>query len=182
MPANTTLNLLNDSKGGSSAVSRIVNWAVSYGRYIMIGTEILVLLAFISRFSLDRQLTDLKEEVSQKQDIIQANASFERDVRNLQDKLAKIKVLTNQSNSLFEIFPVFQTLIPQGTYLTSFTVIKNKLAAQAVSGSTGSFAQFITNLQHAPTLTSIEINDISRDPLLGIRYSFTTMVAPVKTK
>ena len=34
----------------------------------MIGTEVVVLLAFISRFSLDRKLTDLKEEISQKLD------------------------------------------------------------------------------------------------------------------
>src|SRR5690349_13458879 len=97
MPANTvSINLLGDSDTEHTPLGRIVNWAVTYGRYIMIGTEIVVLLAFISRFSLDRKLTDLKEEVAQKQEIIEANLPFEQDVRDLQDKLSKIKTLKTQ--------------------------------------------------------------------------------------
>lgn len=177
MPADASINLLDDTSSGNTPVGRIVNWAVTYGRYIMIGTEIMVLLAFISRFSLDRKLTDLKEEVSQKQDIIQANALFERDVRTLQDKLSKIKTLLAAPSASFDVFPLFQSLIPTGTYLISLNLNKEKVAAQAISGSTGSFAQFITNLQYAGALSAIEINDITRDPLLGIRYTFTAYLA-----
>ena len=82
MPANQNINLLGDSEMDHTPVGRIVNWAVTYGRYIMIGTEIVVLLAFISRFSLDRKLTDLKEEVGQKQEIIEANLPFEGEVQS----------------------------------------------------------------------------------------------------
>lgn len=182
MPANVSINLLNDSKTGNSPVGRIVNWAVSYGRYIMIGTEIVVLLAFISRFSLDRRLTDLKEEVSQKEDIIQANAPFEQEVRTLQNRIANIKTLLSQPTGILDLFSVFQSLIPRGTYLTSISVVKHKLTAQAISGSSGSFAQFIANLQNAKTIHSIEINDITRDQLSGIRYSFTANIARTITK
>ena len=74
MPAKQpTINLIGEEEMAHTPVGRIVAWAVTYGRYIMIGTEIIVLLAFISRFSLDRKLTDLNDEVSQKQAIIDAN-------------------------------------------------------------------------------------------------------------
>ena len=66
MPAKTVdVNLLEKDDFSESPIGRIVTWAITYGRYIMILTEIVVLLAFISRFSLDRKLTDLNEAIGQ---------------------------------------------------------------------------------------------------------------------
>ena len=183
MPANSiSINLLGDSDMDHTPVGRIVGWAVTYGRYIMIGTEIVVLLAFISRFSLDRKLTDLKEEVTQKQDIIEANLSFEKDIRALQEKLEKIKVLINQPVNPLTAVSLFQTILPQGVYLKSYDLNKNTLTVQAVAGSTDAFAQFMRNLRSTTYLSGIDIGDISRDPLLGIQFGFTAKVGAGKTK
>lgn len=181
MPANNiSINLLGDSEMSHTSLGRIVGWAVTYGRYIMIGTEIIVLLAFISRFSLDRKLTDLKEEVVQKQDIIEANLSFEKDVRLLQDKLAKIKTLTNQPINHYETLLLFQSKLPQGVYLKSVDLTKNKLTVQAIAGSTQAFSQYMTNLQLTKQFSAIDIGDIKRDPIIGIQFGFTSTVIAKK--
>lgn len=181
MPAKTvSINLLGDSGTDHSPLGRIVTWAVTYGRYIMIGTEIVVLLAFISRFSLDRKLTDLKEEVAQKQDIIQANLPFEQDVRTLQDKLAKIKTLKEQPVDSRSVLSLFQNILPQGMYLKTLDLQKDRLTVSAVAGSTGAFAQFITNLQNSKLLNNIDIGDITRDPLLGIQFTFSAQIVAMK--
>lgn len=183
MPANSiAINLLGDSDMEHTPVGRIVGWAVTYGRYIMIGTEIVVLLAFISRFSLDRKLTDLKEEVTQKQDIIEANLAFEKDIRLLQDKLAKVKILINQTANPLTAVTLFQSILPQGVYLKSYDLNKNVLTIQAIAGSTDAFSQLMRNLQSSQYLTAIDIGDISRDPLLGIQFAFTAKIASAKTK
>lgn len=180
MPADAvSINLLGDSEMEHTPVGRIVNWAVTYGRYIMIGTEIVVLLAFISRFSLDRKLTDLKEEVTQKQDIIEANIPFEGDVKKLQNTLAKIKTLKGQPVDPSALLASFQTILPPGTYLKTLNLNRDKLTATAVSGTTGSFAQFITNIQNARILTNIEISSITRDPLVGIQFGFIAQVPKI---
>ncbi len=180
MPANNVnINLLGESDMEHTPLGRIVGWAVTYGRYIMIGTEIVVLLAFISRFSLDRKLTDLKEEVSQKQEIIQANLPFEADVRSLQDKLAKIKTLKTQPLNSLAILTSFQTILPSGMYLKTLNIESDRVTVSAIAGSTGAFAQFIANMQNARTLTNVDIGDITRDPLLGIQFTFTAKVPGV---
>jgi Tfp pilus assembly protein PilN len=181
MPANKSLiNLLGDSGIDHTPLGRIVSWAVTYGRYIMIGTEIVVLLAFISRFSLDRKLTDLKEEISQKQDIIQANVAFEQDVRSLQDKLAKIKIIMNIPVNPLDILLLFQGILPQGVFLQAFDLTGNKLSVQAVAGSTSAFSQLLANLQSSKMLSNLDIGDIKRDPLLGIQFSFTAVTTGIK--
>ncbi len=181
MPAgNISVNLLGDSDMEHTPVGRIVSWAITYGRYIMIGTEIVVLLAFISRFSLDRKLTDLNDEISQKQDIIQANEDFEQDVRSLQDKLAKIKTLSTTPINAVDTVTQFQALVPDGVYLQSWDLAKNQITVQADAGSTLAFSQFIANLQAAKNLSALDIGDIKRDPLTGIQFTFTTQVVPTK--
>lgn len=181
MPANNiSINLLGDAEMEHTPLGRIVGWAVTYGRYIMIGTEIVVLLAFISRFSLDRKLTDLKEEVTQKQDIIEANLPFEHDVRILQEKLAKIKAIAVTPINPYETLVLFQTMLPPGVYLKSFNLAKNVLTVEAIAGSTNSFSQYMINLQSSRRITAIDIGDIKRDPIVGIQFGFTAQVVPKK--
>jgi len=181
MPAdNVSINLLGESEMEHTPVGRIVSWAVTYGRYIMIGTEIVVLLAFISRFSLDRKLTDLKDEISQKQDIIQANVQFEGDVRTLQNKLAKIKSLSAAGTNPVNVLSGFETLMPSGVYLQNFSLTGNTLTVDAVANSTQAFSQFVVNLESSSLLTNIDINKLTRDPILGIQFSFTATVGQPK--
>jgi hypothetical protein len=183
MPAkNMSVNLLGDSELGHTPLGRIVTWAVTYGRYIMIGTEIVVLLAFISRFSLDRKLTDLKEEIGQKQDIIQANAQFEHDVRSLQDKLTKIKALTAQPISDVDILTFFQGAVPPGVYFQSYDLSGNKLTVKAIAGSTDAFSQLIANLQASKIVTGVDLGSITRDPLLGIQFTFNAQIPGINSK
>ena len=90
MPATISINLLGQEDLSHTPGGRMVQWAMTYGRYIMILTEIVVLGAFVSRFSLDRKLTDLKEEITQKQAIIEANSELEQNIRTLQNQLERI--------------------------------------------------------------------------------------------
>ena len=79
----------------------------------MITTEIVVLLAFISRFSLDRKNTDLTEELGQKQAIIEANLDFERDIKSLQAHLTTAKILLADQAKPIEVVNILESLIPQ---------------------------------------------------------------------
>src|SRR3972149_8149847 len=113
MPAtDIKINLLGDSEMEHTPLGRIVAWAVTYGRYITIGTEIIVRLAFISRFSLDRKLTDLNDEIFQKQAIIEANSAFESDFRTLQDTITKIQTLLAVPSTALTALNTVQALLP----------------------------------------------------------------------
>ena len=100
MPAKPIeINLLGQEDLKHTPQGRILNWALTYGRDIMIGTEIVVLLAFISRFSLDRKLTDLKEEISQKIKDLEGSmqtADFWQDKIKAQEVIREIGELKNK--------------------------------------------------------------------------------------
>ncbi len=183
MPAKTpTINLLQRDDLENSPIGRITTWAVTYGRYIMIGTEIIVLLAFISRFSLDRKLTDLKEEIGQKQAILKANQDFEASFKQLQERLVNVNTLLNNQSKPVEMVSLFQTLLPPDVYLESLDYGPERILISATAGSTTGFSQFIANLQSTKQITQIEVGDIKKQPLVGIQFKITAFIATPKKK
>jgi len=183
MPAKSIhINLLGKADLEHTPYGRILTWAVTYGRYIMIGTEIVVLLAFVSRFSLDRRLTDLKEEIAQKQAILEANQDFEKEFRGLQDKLANIKKISAEQKKPIEALATLQSFLPPDVYLQTFELSADKLKADAVAGTTEGFSLFLSYLQSSKQFANIDIGSIQKTPLKGIQFQFSAVVGGARIK
>jgi Tfp pilus assembly protein PilN len=172
-----SINLLGRDDLEHTPWGRIITWAVTYGRYIMIGTEVIVLLAFVSRFSLDRKLTDLNEEIAQKQAIIEANADFEKDIRTLQEQLTKAKTLITAQAKPVDVLSDMQTMLPADVYLESFEIANNKVTVNAVAATTQGFSQFLANLSASKNFTDLEIGNVTKQALIGIKFSFTAQLS-----
>ncbi len=174
MPAKPIqINLLGSQDLEHTPWGRLISWATTYGRYIMITTEIVVLLAFISRFSLDRKNTDLTEELTQKQAIIQANLEFEKEIKSLQANLATAKKLLGEQGKPVAIINLLETMLPPDVYFTSLEINKTKMTIAATAGTTQGFAQFLSNLQSTKTIQNVILGDIQRKPGSGIDFQLS---------
>lgn len=181
MPAKpVSINLLNRDDFENTPQGRIVAWALTYGRYIMIGTEIVVLLAFISRFSLDRKLTDLKDEIEQKQAILQANLPLENEIRDTQDRIAKIRELVTDQRKSIDTFELITSLLPPDLIFKTVDIAKDRMSADVIAGTTSGFSTFLNNLQASQKVQLVEIQDIKRDQLTGIRFKFSVQLVQAK--
>jgi len=180
--AKISINLLGLEQQEHSLLGHFIGWVTTYGRYIMVTTEMIVLIAFLSRFSLDRQLTDLKDEIQQKQDIVAANQDLEIQFLQTQDSLNKIKALlvkqeipTNAINTLY-------MLLPAGTYFQTLSINDNKITSQVASLTVQSFSQFLMNLSATKQLSNIEIGTVDKQTIAGIQYSLTAELAAAVDK
>ncbi|KKR02904.1 MAG: hypothetical protein UT26_C0015G0004 [Microgenomates group bacterium GW2011_GWC1_39_12] len=179
MPAapKISINLLGVEQQEHSPLGRFIGWATTYGRYIMVTTEMIVLVAFLSRFSLDRQLTDLKDEIMQKQDIIAANQDLEIQFRQIQDSLNKMKVLLTKQEIPTNTINTLHLLLPSGTYFQSLSINDSKITSQVVSLTVQSFSQFLINLSSTKQLSNIEIGTVDKQTVAGIQYTLTAQLA-----
>lgn len=183
MPANPVqINLLGGSDLEHTPVGRIISWATTYGRYIMIGTEIVVLLAFISRFSLDRKLTDLNDEITQKQAIITVNQNIESRINSVNSQIAKIKALYKDQDEPLRVLDAFQTLLPPDVYLVSIDVTAIDLKVGAVAGTTTGFSQMINLISSNRTFTGVELGQVTKS-ITGINFQINAKIAiPTPTR
>jgi Tfp pilus assembly protein PilN len=183
MPATSSVsvNLLGNDNFSESPIGRIVAWAITYGRYIMITTEIIVLLAFISRFSLDRKLSDLNESIGQKQAIIESNLPFEEELTRVSTQLTRVKTLMASQNKPFELLQIIKSILPMDATLSQLTITTDKISAITTIGSTESLAVFMNNLQSVKQFVKVDIGEIKKLPIQGVQFQFTvSLTQPVK--
>ena len=83
------INLLIKPEEELSISSQFLNWALTYGRYIIIIIQIVVLSVFFTRFKIDRDRTDLKEAVAQKRALIESIGEMETEIKRVQKGLGE---------------------------------------------------------------------------------------------
>ncbi len=180
MPANAiSINLLDQGNSANSPWNRIIVWITTYGRYIMITTELIVLLAFASRFSLDRKLSDLKENISQKQEILEVNMDLEQDIRAVQTKIGTVKSLMQGQSAPVDTLVLVQTLMPAGSYLETLTIEKDKLTANITTDNSETFSSVLANFSASRNLTAVEIGKVGKQPE-GIEFVLSARISPAR--
>ncbi|MBI4999482.1 PilN domain-containing protein [Candidatus Gottesmanbacteria bacterium] len=169
----TDINLLPGKE--AKKLGKFLTWVLTYGRYIIIGTEIIVLLAFLSRFKLDRDLTDLHEGIAQKQTVILPAQDLEQQVRSLQNRLLIIKKISNQREFPPKLLSTFEGLTPVDVTLTGFSLESSKLFLTAVAFSNEGFSVFLNNLSASDYFTDISLDDVNKAKGgIGIEFKIST--------
>jgi Tfp pilus assembly protein PilN len=165
MPAikkSLVINLLPQDTFEGQPLGKFLKWALTYGRYIVVFVELFVILAFLSRFKLDRDLTDLHEEISQKQAIIEATYELDENFRNLQTRLLRIKNLEASEISPNIILDVISQNMPSDVYLLDISVSGDRVNLTSVAASEFGFGVFVNNLSQSKKFTNINLGVVSK--------------------
>ena len=160
MPKNKAINLLPQEEFDVSIVGRTLKWAMGTFRIIVIVTEMIVMSAFLSRFWLDAQNSDLSNSIKIKSAQIADQAKIEKEFRSLQSKLniaGKIKAAAPLSVKVDAI----TSKLPAGVGLSSVIVQENSTQVKGSSASEIGIAQFIANLKADPSFKSVDLGQVS---------------------
>lgn len=161
MPASkkkSNINLIPQDKFAASTFGRTLNWLLSTFRVMVIFVELVVMIAFLSRFWLDAKNSDLNDEIMAKQALISASRSFEKEFNLTKEKLAILSSLspTSFSRTLANIPP----LIPGDIYLKSISLANTDININGESASEQSIAQLIANLDASNKYTSVSLTQV----------------------
>lgn len=158
-PATIDINLLPKDPFFETAVGRVVHWALSAGRYIVIFTELVVILSFAARFTLDRQVTDLNRALLQKRTVIESYGDLEQNVRIAQERIQEYQRF-DQSSNILDNFEHLSEVTPEGIRLSELAVRDQSITARGTTNSQATFNLFVTNLQLSPHFFDITINRV----------------------
>lgn len=156
------INLLPTKEFAESAIGKLLKFSLTYGRYIIVLTQLVVLLSFFSRFSIDRELVDLQESVEQKQAIINSLNGFETEVRLLQGKIAQIKTLKENHDYIRKSVQNIKKTLPEGNRLTQLAITKEMIKINGTSENEESLISFIDNLNSNNLFSSAQISQINK--------------------
>lgn len=158
-PAEISINLIPKDPFFETAVGKLLKWALSIGRYIVIFTELVVIMSFVTRFSLDRQVTDLNDAINQKQVVIQSYGDLESTIRATQKKIEQYQQVSQQTN-IAEIFPKLNNITPKDIKLTELNISATTISLQGTALSNDSLSLFINNLQLSSDFRNVVVDRI----------------------
>lgn len=168
-PPRLKLNLLYPQGIRHKIYMRFLHWLISYGRFIVVGVEIIVVSMFILRFKMDASLADLKDNIRDQVPYLESLSQDEAIIKQTQLKLALIKKTYASSTLLGPALNKINSLVPQNVRFANLTVenIENtslfqfKITAQ--SNATNSISAFLNNLKNDPGFKDISLVNISYD-------------------
>ena len=178
------INLVPKDPFFQSPLGRTLKWALSVGRYIVIFTELVVIISFATRFSLDRQVTDLNDAIVQKESIIDSYGDLEDNVRLAQQKIENYQQVSQQA-TVIDIFPKLTELTPTDVRLESLVIRGASINLEGVTRSQSALKILITNLQLSQGIYNLTVDKIEtnqQDLIGGFRFRIRFDTNPPQVK
>lgn len=159
------VNLLPQTEFDLSVWGKILKWALSTGRYIVILTELVVIAAFLSRFKLDKDYSDLGDRITGKKSILTALQNTETRFRRTQNQLTEAKRVIDTSLPAGIILDEISTKVPPGITLKSVVIDAKGSAVSGLAQNDLVLAVFLDRLVNS------ELTGLTADNKGGIRFS-----------
>lgn len=159
MPKNKSINLLPQEEFNASITGRILKWATGTFRIIVITTEVVVMAAFLSRFWLDTQNSNLNKTIKTKAAQISAQADFEKQFREVQSKLS-IYDKIDKSQKAIETINKITSNVPQNITLTRIYIDSGAAEIRGFSLSDSDIDIFLNSLKNG-SFKAVDLKQIS---------------------
>ena len=170
-PNHLAINLLPQDPFYETPVGRVMAWASTVGRYLVIFTELVVIISFASRFKLDRDLTDLNSAVLQKSQIVDSYGELEKDVRVTQIKTGYV-VQQKDGYSSIDVLDTVTRSLPYDVVLTTLQVFSQEIQITGIALTPEALAQMVRNLQTQPTIANLFVDQIKSNSQGGAGLEF----------
>ena len=153
---------------------KFMSWALTVGRLIVVITELVAIIAFVYRFSLDEKLIDLHSAIKQKQTLISLLKKDENKYRNLQDRIAIAETFSEKGAKTNKIIRDIIDLVPLGVKINDLTLNQDRVNININITSISQLTDFINPLKNYPKIKSISIDNIESKPSIGLLVNITT--------
>ncbi len=182
MPAKkeNKINLLPQEEFAASTLGRVLTWALGSFRIIVILTEMIVVVAFLSRFWLDAEASDLNDSIKQKKAIISSMATVEKQFRDAQTRLAIFSGMTTPPKPTQTLLSQIMNNLPADVLLTSVTASQDSVQIKGASASERSISQFIVNLKASGNFADVLLTSADTDAQDNTMLNFNLKITQEK--
>lgn len=157
------INLLPTEDIERKPLGKFLKWILSYGRYIIISVELIVLLVFFSRFILDRKLADLSDSIDQKRAIILSASQLENNIRDFQKNLEMVKSLEDKRTVYIQIIDDLKSFIPKDVFFKKISFDSEKISLEGAAVTNSGFANLLSSLKDNEEIEEIDLNEVKKN-------------------
>ena len=165
------INLIGKPK--ISVSDSFFKWAVNVGRMVIITTELVALFALLYRFTIDRKIIDLHDQIKKAELFVKAQSTKEKDYRSIQERLKNIKETEADTQAKITIMSSILDSIASGNFSsTNLTISQSAIKINGIAFSIFPVNSFIENLKGNPNVVSISLDEVS-GAARGVQFKLT---------
>lgn len=162
----TSINLLRTTQ--ARLWDKLLQWALTTGRFLIILTETIALSAFVYRFTLDRQIVDLADSIKDKQTIMSLYKDAEPQFRNLHERLAFVEKTAKTEDPKTVMLKRFIALAQGRVAFQTLTINDKAIDMEVLATSTGALSEFLRAVKTIPEVRSVTISRVENKAATGI--------------
>lgn len=167
-----SVNLLPRDAFEVSTLGVILEWALVFGKWAVILTQLIVMGAFLWRFTLDRQLTDLRKSIAKDVAVVSSYEQIERDYTLAQKQVAQATTVLAQQNSTLNVISDISRFTPVDVWYDHFSVTPTSVTMTAYAASLEGFGQFLSLVQHDPLFHGVRLEKVETSTSQGAQLQF----------
>ncbi len=154
------VNLLPSDRFEFSKTGKFLNWALTTGRYLVVATELIVTMAFLSRFWFDKVLTDLREQRLQREIVVDSYKNFESEFLSVQSGFNFVKQTTDSSLRSEEELNAINGLTPKGVDYIQIQIAPTKTSLSGFAASASDFSSLLSGLEAQDRFLEITVKEL----------------------
>ncbi len=155
------LDLLRPQGRNPKLTTKLLQWLLSAGRYLIVFVEIIVLGAFLIRFKLDADIAATKESIDQQVPYIKSLKTEEDAIRQIQFQLTTIKSIKQKTTDYKTIFKKIANQTPAGVTISSINLEqqgpKTNLKIAGTSKNNADLSTFVSGLKTEKSFSEVNL-------------------------
>lgn len=160
------INLLIQKNIQPKIYVRLLKWALSSGKFIVIVVELITISAFVYRYKLDSELLDLQEKIKEVIPFVESLNNDEILIRQTQFQLQTIKQTKSNAINFDQVFSKIALLTPKTIRLTNISIDASTpanpgLTIAGITPSNFELSAFIKALKAEPMFANMSLTNIS---------------------
>lgn len=146
-----------------TASERLIYFGLHYLRHILVITQFVAICVFFFRFTVDQQIVDLKETLSQKDSIVTATQSLVKSIEDLDRKINNAKQILDEQTQINESYAYVFSKIPDNIKIETLEFKNNIVSLQGSSENAEIIRAIYENIKNEKRFKIVTLSNIVRE-------------------
>ena len=145
-----------------------IYFLLHYLRYILVITQIVVIVVFFYRFKIDQEVIDLKDELQQKQEIVAVSDPLLKQAQTIDQNTKQIREILTDQAQFSESFTYILNTFPLQLTIKSLAIADGKYSFSATTTNPEIVRSYVARLTKDKRFSDVSFGSIERS---GIQFT-----------
>lgn len=167
-----SINLLPRDSFEKGTLGVILEWSLVFGKWSVILTQLIVMGAFLYRFTLDRNLTDLRKSITKDVAIIKSYEQVERNFILTQKQVKQAKIALSTQDLILKTLSDVSRITNSQIWYDQVNLTPSTLSLNAYAASLPAFGQYLMAVQTDPLFKGVQVGKLESSTTDGAQMQF----------